>query len=1123
MKKKYQQKAMERLQEIINSQQQEIERLSQLIQVYENSSSWKITAPLREAGQVIRKAKRVIRKKQAGSIDSMNQVPGTLTEDNGMELPASEAEKNNSPEREYINYIMSIPQQGADGDEYVEKSKDVSISLTEEDVKYLAFYLPQFHAFPENDAWWGKNFTEWTNVTKAVPQFTGHYQPRLAGDLGYYSLKNKETIRDQMELAKLYGVYGFCIYYYWFDGKKLMETPLELILQNPELDLPFCICWANENWSRRWDGKETDILIAQNYTEDFPEAFMKDVIVYMEDSRYIRINGKPLLVIYNANDIPELSNVLERWRKYCRSNSLGEIHIAAVDFSLNAVSKEAGFDSFVEFPPHSTYYYPKTLLNDQLEIMNGQYTGTIYDYQEIVNRKDYLGTAREKMFPGIFLGWDNTARKRNASTIYHNFSPEAFAEWLLDITNYTKAVRPVGERFAFINAWNEWAEGTYLEPDRRYGYAALEAVKNTVLASRDKKRIIYVSHDAWFNGAQMLSVNIVRSLHEVYGYDVYLILKETGVLREEFEGVAKEVVCPEEKEWTDTELKNWIYATGAENALCNTVVAGDITEVLHQSGVRVISLIHEMEKVIIDNHCQENLQKIAKYADKVVYASDYVRRSGDKVFRMPEEKIVIKPQGMYKRNQYLEKRLEIKKQIYNKYHIDENQKLVIGVGFGDYRKGVDLFIKSALENIRKNQDITYMWVGELNPEMELLRNQILTEADTRNKILFAGKQEDPMPYYTAADIFLLTSREDPFPTVVMEAMYAYLPVIAFENGGGYVEIVNESTGKLVPMEDYKAMAENVERFSKNEDLLKQVGEYAHRFVAERFQFHVYVGELLELLGEKVPKVSVVIPNYNYERYLAKRIDSVLFQDYPIKEIVLLDDCSTDDSINIMKTYEQKYPKLIRLYENKENSGNVFCQWRKGLELVTGDYVWIAEADDLAHSQFLPCVMGKMNSNADMVMCYAQSKMMDEHGNITADNYFCYTDDIDPVAWKEDYCVDCQQELREHMSVKNVIPNVSGVIFKNRDFSDILANAMQYSVAGDWRVYVDIMAKGGQVGFVAESLNYHRRHSNSVTTDLKAEKHYQEVCQMQDYIEGITGTKNDKKEAYREYLQKYLAL
>lgn len=200
---------------------------------------------------------------------------------------------------------------------------NIDFSDKKTDIKTLVFYLPQFHTFKENDNWWGKGFTEWTNTKKSIPRFEGHYQPRVPhDDFGYYTLDNIETIEKQIKLAKEHGIYGFCYYYYWFSGKRLMEKPLDLFLKS-DIDFPFCLCWANENWTRSWDGLKNDILIKQDYDESDYKKFIKDIKKYVVDKRYIYIDSKPVIMIYNPKEIPNLKETVNNWRKYARKLGIG--------------------------------------------------------------------------------------------------------------------------------------------------------------------------------------------------------------------------------------------------------------------------------------------------------------------------------------------------------------------------------------------------------------------------------------------------------------------------------------------------------------------------------------------------------------------------------------------------------------------------------------------------------------------------------------------------------------------------------------------------------------------------------------------------------------------------------
>jgi 2-polyprenyl-3-methyl-5-hydroxy-6-metoxy-1,4-benzoquinol methylase len=357
------------------------------------------------------------------------------------------------------------------------------VSLMPDDIRLIAFYLPQFHPIPENDRWWGKGFTEWTNVTKAVPQFEGHYQPHLPGELGFYDLRLPEIQKRQVELAKHYGLSGFCFYYYWFDGKKLLDLPLAQYLNHKEYDLPFCICWANENWTRRWDGQENEVLMAQSHTVESDINFIRDVEHILRDPRYIRISGKPVVIVYRFTLLPEPGETILRWRKYCRDCGIGEIYLmAALTFHCGDPT-ECGFDAAIEFPPHLMPGCPN-ITRDML-IINPEFSGIIYDYEKFIHERKYLLPTPFKVFKTVAPGWDNTPRRMDKGKIFAGSNPRLYKKWLLDVCQWTKLNHSPDEQYVFINAWNEWAEGAHLEPDRKFGYGNLQATSEVIRETRN--------------------------------------------------------------------------------------------------------------------------------------------------------------------------------------------------------------------------------------------------------------------------------------------------------------------------------------------------------------------------------------------------------------------------------------------------------------------------------------------------------------------------------------------------------------------------------------------------------------------------------------------------------------
>ena len=342
------------------------------------------------------------------------------------------------------------------------------------DPRLIAFYLTQFHPTPENDLWWGKGFTEWTNVTKAEPLFDGHRQPHLPSDFGFYDLRVRETRREQIEMAKQYGIDGFCYYYYWFSGKRILNLPLDDMLADPESDMPFCLCWANENWTRRWDGADHEILIAQEYLPEDDLDFIKSLVLIFRDSRYIRLDGKPFLIVYYPQDLPNMHKTIGIWRDYCRSIGLGEIHLCAALTHGNEDYEKFGFDSGVEFPPHNLR--TTSSINEQVNFYNS-FRGCVMQYATVAQSyldRDY-GTAR--VFKTVFPSWDNTARTKERAVAVLNGVPDNYEYWLASTIDITKR-SDKNKELIFINAWNEWAEGCHLEPDRWFGHGFLEATLN---------------------------------------------------------------------------------------------------------------------------------------------------------------------------------------------------------------------------------------------------------------------------------------------------------------------------------------------------------------------------------------------------------------------------------------------------------------------------------------------------------------------------------------------------------------------------------------------------------------------------------------------------------------------
>lgn len=355
-------------------------------------------------------------------------------------------------------------------------------SESDANVKLIAYYLPQFHPIIENDEWWGAGFTEWTNVAQAIPYFKEHYQPHVPGEFGYYDLRLPEVREAQAKLAKEYGIYGFCYYYYWFEGRRLLERPLQEVLDSGKPDFPFCICWANENWSRRWDGSENEILVQQVHNEQTDEDFIHDVIPLFKDPRYIKVNGAPLLIVYRISLMPNPTQTAEIWREICAENGIPKIHLCMAETFGLTEPRQYGFDSSVQFPPHNM---SADIENDNIEGLAEDFTGKVFDFENVIKDQVAKEIPAYKQFPGVMTAWDNTARKKKAGNIFTNSTPESYEVWLRGAIDRARQTLPAGEQLVFINAWNEWAEGTHLEPDRKHGRGYLEATRRALTGDSD--------------------------------------------------------------------------------------------------------------------------------------------------------------------------------------------------------------------------------------------------------------------------------------------------------------------------------------------------------------------------------------------------------------------------------------------------------------------------------------------------------------------------------------------------------------------------------------------------------------------------------------------------------------
>lgn len=346
--------------------------------------------------------------------------------------------------------------------------------MIEEPVRLIAFYLPQYHPTPENDLWWGKGFTEWTSVAQARPLFPSHYQPQIPADLGFYDLRLPEARQAQADLAREYGIYGFCYYHYWMGGKRLLEYPFDRVLASGEPDFPFCLCWANEPWTRAWDGRSSDVLMAQEYSEEDDLNHIRWLAAALADRRYIRIGGKPLLLIYRANQLPNPLRTTTVWREEARRLGIGEIYLGRVESFPDEFCdpREIGMDAAIEFQPDGANLNPKL---DDLIYRDHE----VYDYDAFMQKQLRKPDPPYRRYSCVMPGWDNTPRRPMGARIFTGSSPPLYEQWLRAAIRKTRS-SSLDDKFVFVNAWNEWGESNHLEPDMVFGRQYLEATRRAL-------------------------------------------------------------------------------------------------------------------------------------------------------------------------------------------------------------------------------------------------------------------------------------------------------------------------------------------------------------------------------------------------------------------------------------------------------------------------------------------------------------------------------------------------------------------------------------------------------------------------------------------------------------------
>jgi glycosyltransferase involved in cell wall biosynthesis len=980
--------------------------------------------------------------------------------------------------------------------------------------KLLAYYLPQFHPIAENDAWWGEGFTEWTSIARAMPRFAGHYQPRIPRDLGHYSLADPETMRRQIDMAREAGLFGFVHYFYWFNGRRLLERPTEAMLADPSLDFPFCLMWANENWSRRWDGSEQEVLIAQDWRREDEPALLDCLARHFRDPRYIRIAGRPVLMLYRPGLIPDTAVTIARWRRRFQRRH-GENPLLVMSQSFAASDPAAfGCDGAIEFPPHKLVD-GLALQNQHLRYFDPRATAQVYAFADIAAASLAEPSPAFPLIKTAIPGWDNDARRQGAGMVVHGATPAAYQAWLAALVDRAVAQPFLGEPLVCINAWNEWAEGAYLEPDCHFGAAFLNATARAVTglgAEAAGPGLLLVGHDAFPAGAQLLLLHLARRLRAAFGARLEVLLLGDGTLRADYAAVA-----PTRLASTPEALREAVAAAagrGFRAALVNSSAAAWSIPALHEAGIASTLLVHELPRLIAEKQLHPGPG--ATLARHVVFPAAAVRDGFAAICALPADRVLLAPQGIYRPIAFSARRRAAHRA---RLGVAERAGLVLGAGYGDLRKGFDLFLQAWRAASRRDRQVVFCWIGALDPAMQGYLAPEIEAAIATGRFLLPGHQDDVADWFCAADLFALTSREDPFPSTVLEALSAGLPVVAFEGAGGIPALLRgHACGRAVPMADATAMARALlAQFHHGATDRARLAGLARR----HFDFAAYAEAMLHLAQPELPRISVVVPGYNYARYLTGRLASIFAQTHPVAEILVLDDASADHSPAVASRVAAAAGREIRQLVNIENSGGVFQQWRHGVEQARGDWVWIAEADDLAEPALLATLAARLATAPDVVMALCDSRSIDADGAGIWPDYQGYYASSGAGALAQDGLFPARDFAARFLAERNLILNASAVLWRRTALLEALRRCttelQAYRMAGDWRLYLEVLGHSdGQVAWVAQPLNIHRRHAASVTGSLAPDAQVAEIARAQGAALEILGGGAELVKRQEEY-------
>lgn len=952
-------------------------------------------------------------------------------------------------------------------------------------VDVYAFYLTQFHRIPENDAWWGEGFTEWHNVVRGVPRFSGHYQPRVPSALGFYDLDDPTVMPRQIALAKQAGLAGFAFYYYHFGDRRLLERPLERFLADPSLDAGFFLIWANETWSRRWDGSEKEVLLAQKYPDDLPEILATDLVRYFDDPRYRRIDGRPLLAFYRIGEIPDAPAWIERLRAAFRALGHDPLLYQSQTFNDND-PRLFGLDGAMEFPPHKHGDHLRQV--QPTKPFGSNPALEVWDYEAWTEFSLADPTPPYPLIRSCFPSWDNDARRQGASKIMHGSTPELFRRWLETLVSRAEAgiERPA---IVCINAWNEWGEGAYLEPDRHFGYAYLNAVQSVLRpeARENVRRLVLVGHDAFPAGAQRLLLQLGATLQSDFAVEVAFVLLRGGEYRD---GMLDQYRAVAETHVVDGDLPRILRALaqrGFAHVIVNSAASLAAVEPLAACGFTTVQLTHELPDMFEAAGARAILPAAMPHVRRFIAPTASIARML-RWFGVSDDRIDVLPQGQYRQVGRLD-RATARKELLGAI---DDRPLIVALGFGDLRKGLDLFVGTCEESTASDHPMLFVWQGDWHLHVEEDLAERVDALVTAGALRHLPDSTDIDRLLNAADAFFLPSREDPLPSAAIEAWSVGLPVTAIAEAGGISDFIADdpSRGTLstseFPMDLLAALEAGVALGRSNAR-----ADWARA----TFNWPTYVQAILGQLYD-APGIEVAIVGHNHGRFAEARIHSILRQTLPPTRIAYHDIASDDGSPAAVRALARKLG--VTFVEEKANRGRLYETWATIASASDAEFLHLAEGDDwIAPTMFERCVEG-LRAAPNAAYAFVAVEWIDAGDAILA-NHRAYPPSVIGAAIAEGGVVTPQMALGSDMPVKNPILSISSVVWRRTALLDLLeanrADLERLDFAFDWLLYLRAARAGFDAVFVGETLCRHRQHPESFAARGDLNRHATEIARI----------------------------